>query len=409
MVVFRRMVSQEVSTKVTDEDVAQVQDNVLAQGSMRVIVIGGGYGGIAASHELETKGIDVTLIERNAMFFHKIGGSRACVKPGYENVAVIPLNKVLKRKTSTFLQGEVTKVEPSNQSVEVRLPDGSTESVRYDSLVLAMGMKHGYGQLPDQGLSKDEMLSFLRNEQARIAAAHSIVVIGGGALGIESASQIKATHPSKDVQLYHSSTKLLSSAKPAVSDEFSERCKEKMEEMGIKVHLGEGRLSQEEVAKRHPDAIIIFTVGCLPNESTMKMLPRDWLNQNTGEVRVTPALRIEGGPSNVYAIGDVAETGDFKQAKCAHAHARVVVENIMGGSAVYEPRTENPWYSIPLSFILACKGQATRVNSSAHLSLYIGETEGVTEGNGVIFSDEFSRKIIHPDKGVGKARHFLGI
>ncbi|GBG23859.1 Apoptosis-inducing factor 2 [Hondaea fermentalgiana] len=374
---------------------------------MRVVVIGGSYAGIAATRALEASGIDVTLIERNEWFFHKIGGTRACVKPGYETEALLPLTRAVKRPASRLVHGAALNVNAAENKVEVELANGEHETIEYDHLILAMGLSHGFGQLPEKVMSKAEMLEYLRAEQERVRAANVVVIVGGGALGVETSTQIKATHPDKEVHLYHSKKTFLSAATPPVADEFSDAVHEKLEQMDIVMHLGGGRRTREDLEKEHPGALVIFTAGCAASASTLQMLPEEWLS-SSGEVKVLPTLQVDGAPSNVYAVGDLAASGDFKQARCTKDHAKVVVSNINGKRTVYNPSRSNPWFACLVPYLCSSYVRA-RTSSTTQVSLYIGETDGITQGFGLVFSDKLAAKANHSDKGVSKAKKYLGL
>ncbi|GBG23858.1 Ankyrin repeat domain-containing protein 2 [Hondaea fermentalgiana] len=404
------LVSFEVALKSWGKTPEQTEMNQVktAATKMRAVVIGGSYAGLMACRALEPLGVDVTLVERNEYFFHKIGGTRACVKPGYENEAILPLNQALKRPGSRLVHGSALKVDPADNKVKVELANGEQETIDYDNLILAMGLKHGYGQLPERILSKDDMLKYMTSEQERLADAAAVVVVGGGALGVETSTQIKATHPDKEVHLYHSRDKFLSAAKPPIADETSNAVLEKMDQYGVKLHLGGGRLSEEEIAKKHPGAVIIPTAGCQPSETTLSMLPSEWLQPGTGEVKVLPTMQVDGAPSNVYAVGDLAASGDFKQAKWAKDHVQVVAKNIMGEKAEYDPSRPIPWWSLPYSLAKYPYVRA-RTSSPTMINMYIGETDSVTQAWGILFNDKFTPNVNHPDKGASKAKMFVGM
>lgn len=376
------------------------------QTKMRVVVVGGGYAGIAACRDLEAVGVDVTLVERNENFFHKIGGARASVQAGFEEDCVIPYVSLLERADSRVVRGEAIGIDTEASKVQIKRFDGKIIDIPYDALVLAMGMVHGYGQLPDRAMSRAEMVEYLRSEQVRVQNAKEVVVVGGGALGVETATQIRETFPDKTVHLYHSRGKLMSSTIPPISNEFVKVLEEKLLPFQIELHMNAGRLSEKELQERHPGALVISTVGCLPNKSSAQFVPKEWTNPKTGEILVEPTLRVKGGPFNVYAMGDIAATGDYKQARWAFQHAKVLAKNIKGGQEEYHPVTTNPWWAYPLSFIGFYFVRA-RVQSAAVIGLYLGSTDGLTQFFGILFNDRFAAKKLKKDKMVGHARHWL--
>ena len=104
------------SITLTDSDARHVHLSMPAL-SLTVIVVGGGYGGCVLAPKLEKAGFDVILIERCQCFFHKIGGGKAAVVPGYETKVTIPLSKL---KVSKVLWAEAIELDVQRKTLTVR-------------------------------------------------------------------------------------------------------------------------------------------------------------------------------------------------------------------------------------------------------------------------------------------------
>lgn len=100
---------------------------------IHVVIIGAGYGGIAAAKYLDAK-CRVTVVEPSDSFNHKIATLRGVVVPGWEKRTRIPLNKVLKR--GKIVHSEVQSVSTGR----VTLSDHSV--IECDYVILA----HGQGK-----------------------------------------------------------------------------------------------------------------------------------------------------------------------------------------------------------------------------------------------------------------------
>ena len=109
-------------------------------------------------------------------------------------------------------------------------------------------------------------------------------------------------------------------------------------------------------ATGEPGELVLSCKGTGTRQSTRTLLPADWFDPQTGEIRVEPTLQVIGAPQWVFAIGDVAKTGDHKQARWAFAHAGVVARNLITlrsasarrrpSLATYSPVSRNlvpPW------------------------------------------------------------------
>ena len=107
----------------------------------RVIIIGGGFGGLGAARALKSASVDVTLIdERNFHLFQPLlyQVATGSLSPGEISA---PLRSVLSRqKNVRVLLGKVVDIDP--QSQRVLLADGA--SLEYDSLIVAAGAQSSY-------------------------------------------------------------------------------------------------------------------------------------------------------------------------------------------------------------------------------------------------------------------------
>ncbi|MGB0001152.1 MAG: FAD-dependent oxidoreductase, partial [Candidatus Acidiferrales bacterium] len=106
----------------------------------RVVILGGGFGGLSAARKLKNAPIDVTLVDR--CNFHLFQPLLYQVATGSLSPANIsgPLRQVLKHnKNTTVLLGEAIDIDPATH--QVILSDGA---IGYDTLVVATGSSHQY-------------------------------------------------------------------------------------------------------------------------------------------------------------------------------------------------------------------------------------------------------------------------
>lgn len=174
-------------------------------GKHRVIIVGGGFGGLYAAKTLRKADIDLTVIDRRN--FHLFQPLLYQVATGALSPGEIasPLRYVLNGNTNTrVVLGEVTGIDPAAKYVTMR--DGA--SYPYDTLIVATGSTHSYFKHPEwaalaPGLKTVEdateirtriLLAFERAEkdddpQDR-AANLTFVVVGGGPTGVELAGSL---------------------------------------------------------------------------------------------------------------------------------------------------------------------------------------------------------------------------
>lgn len=227
----------------------------------KVVIIGGGFGGLQAAKDLKNKPVDVTLIDRkNHHTFQPLlyQVATAVLSPG--EIAT-PIRRILYRaKNVEVVLGEVEVIDPENK--QVVLDDGS--KVKFDYLIVAAGARHSYFGHDDweesaPGLKTIEdaleirrrvLLAFeLAERDAILSGEHdalNFVVVGGGATGVELAGAIagiarialardfKAIDTKKArVLLYEGSDRILGT----FSFNLSARAQRDLEDLGVEVHL----------------------------------------------------------------------------------------------------------------------------------------------------------------------------
>ncbi|KAI8445868.1 hypothetical protein BY996DRAFT_7905526 [Phakopsora pachyrhizi] len=129
-------------------------------------------------------------------------------------------------------------IQPSDDSLSQSI---TSNSISWDFLVYALGSQPSHPlQLPsNQPRTKLNGVLYLQNQKERIAAAEKVVVVGGGALGIQYATDIahryKLLNKPKSITLIHSRARLMPLFKP----EVHAKAKAALEELGVRLVLGE--------------------------------------------------------------------------------------------------------------------------------------------------------------------------
>lgn len=197
-----------------------------------VIVIGASFAGVALAKRLtETvpTGYRVILIEKNSHFNFSWAFARFSVVPGHEQHAFIPYDGLAQKAPKGIfrrVQGIVTSITAQQVTLE------SGEEIDYAYLAIATGASQ---PLPAKVVSTESKkgAAELRSVQDSIKMADNIAIIGGGAFGIEIATDIKSFFPTKDVTLFHSRRQLLNSFGP----KLHEYVLSVLENLGIRVIL----------------------------------------------------------------------------------------------------------------------------------------------------------------------------
>ncbi len=297
----------------------------------RLVIIGGGFGGLETVSNLRHADIAITLIDqRNHHLFQPLLYQVATSTLATSEIAW-PIRHLLRKyKNVKTLLGAVDSVDTAARTVLTE--DG--ESIPYDTLVLATGARHAYFGHDDwepyaPGLKTLEDATTIRRriltafeaaerepDPARRAEYLTFVIIGGGPTGVEVAGTIadlardtlkgdfRVIDPATArVILIEGGPRVLS----AFSEDMSAYAKQALEKLGVTVHLG------HPVTECHADGVefggqslraktIIWAAGVQASPAAK------WLNapaDRAGRVMVNADLTAPGHPE-IFVIGDTA-------------------------------------------------------------------------------------------------------
>jgi NADH dehydrogenase len=295
----------------------------------RVVIVGVGFGGLAAARSLRKAPVEVVLIDRrNYHLFQPLLYQVATAALSPADIAW-PIRSIVAGQANARVElGRVTGVDTGRQEVIV----DDERRVAYDHLILATGARHAYFGRDEweevaPGLKKIDDATLIRQrvliafERAEVAPDPedarrllSFVVVGGGPTGVEMAGAIAelARHAlardfsrinPKDarVVLVEAGPRLLAS----FAQTLSARAKEALEELGVEVRLG-GRVTACDAqgvvveGERIHAGTIVWGAGVIASPAGK------WLDvpcDPAGRVKVGPDLEVPGYP-NVFVIGD---------------------------------------------------------------------------------------------------------
>ncbi|OBZ77598.1 Apoptosis-inducing factor B [Grifola frondosa] len=285
-----------------------------------VAVLGASYGGSSAARVLAQglpKGWRVVLIDRNTHMNHLYAFPRYSVLPGHEHKAFIPYSGFFSSETQepsphAILHAHVTSISPHALTLSRAFPEhgikepGRTLDFQY--LVYALGSHLPapidlWNPANTPAGTKAEGIQWFKRCQTRFAHANSILVVGGGALGIQYASDIAEAYPGKRVTLLHSRTKLLPRFDDAMHTEIvsgltalnvdvilGDRLDLSSVSAGKTVRIGAGgeeRVVRTESGREIHAELVLLCTGQKPNTELLTTLspdvivpegpPREWL------------------------------------------------------------------------------------------------------------------------------------
>jgi len=301
----------------------------------KVVIIGGGFGGLAAAKSLRNTPAHVTLIDRtNHHVFQPLlyQVATSVLTPGQ---IAFPIRGILRNQANvTVIMGEVTGVDKDRRCVFINTADREGVPLPYDYLIIAMGVRHSYfghdefekfapglKSLVDAVAIRNKILqAFEQAEAEENPSRHrdllTFVLVGAGPTGVEMASAIavlvrntlrsefrRIDPTSARIVLVDMANRVLGS----FAEELSEAAKKRLEILGIEVRLGHGvdQIDEDGVniaGERIPSKTVIWTAGVAPSPAGK------WLNAETdhaGRVRVEKNLTVPGH-SEILVVGDTA-------------------------------------------------------------------------------------------------------
>src|SRR5579862_467910 len=301
----------------------------------RVVIVGGGFGGLAVARGLKFSPVEVLLIDRNnhhvfQPLLYQVATS--VLAPGQ---IASPLRSLLSNQTNTSVMlGNVTDVDASAKQVIVDAGDKASQRVDYDYLILATGASHSYfghdefaafapglKSLSDAEALRNHILEAFEKaeaeeDSARQQALLTFVMIGAGPTGVEMASAIAVmsrTSLRRDFRRIDPKTAHIILAEmgarplPSFSDKLSEAAKQRLASLGVYVRLGQAvqTIDNEGVvigSERISARTVVWTAGVAPSPAGK------WLGaamDRAGRVLIQPNLTVPEHPE-IFVIGDTA-------------------------------------------------------------------------------------------------------
>src|SRR5690242_5636918 len=301
----------------------------------RVVVVGGGFGGLAAAKALRRTPADVILIDRtNYHLFQPLlyQVATSVLTPGQIGS---PIREILRnQRNTTVLLGEVTAVNKEQHYIIGNSVDRVEVPIPYDYLIVATGVRHSYfgheeferfapglKSLADAVAIRNRILeAFEQAETEEDPRRHrdllTFVLVGAGPTGVEMAgalavlvrsslrSEFRRIDPlSARIVLVDRADRVLGS----FAEELSSAAKQRLERLGVEVRLGQGVDQIDEAGvivtgERIASRTVIWTAGVAPSPAGK------WLAVETdhaGRIKVQNDLTVPGHPE-IFVVGDTA-------------------------------------------------------------------------------------------------------
>ncbi|OAQ60784.2 pyridine nucleotide-disulfide oxidoreductase, NAD-binding domain-containing protein [Pochonia chlamydosporia 170] len=371
----------------------------------RVLIAGASYAGLAAAVNLldlhegvsprmaveayRLKGdwpkvrFEITIVDERDGFFHVVGAPLALANQSYADKAWVEFGDLpdLQRPNITFIHGTVTNVDWNSKRATVNAHGEDASSVLgYDYFVAGTGLRRVWPVVPQSFTRKGYLTEVRDHIQLAKDASHGVLVVGGGAVGIEMAAELKLYMPDIKVMLAHSRDKLLSSE--GLSDECKDASLRLLKEAGVEVSMGHrlDRYEQIETSDGSEKYQVRFTNGTTTYASLVIMavsksipstsyLPASALDSE-GYVKIQPNLMIQSDSPNAdrhYCAGDAAKWSGIKRCGGAMNGGYRIANNIHQ-SILKDSISHSPEYKelVELEPMIALAVGESAVSSGPH-------------------------------------------
>ncbi len=301
----------------------------------RIVIVGGGFGGVAAARALRKSNAEVVLIDRrNHHIFQPLLYQVATAVLSPSEVAAPIRQLARKQKNLSVMLAEVTGLDLKFHSVTISSDGIGTRIVPFDYLILAPGMQASYfghdefaeyapslKTIGDGEAIRAKILSAyekaeLTEDPAERARLLTFVLVGAGPTGVELAASIaqmatltlrsnfRHIDPSK------TSILLLDGAKrilPSFAESLSHKAAKRLKQLGVEIQT-EAMVEKVDdrgviiAGKRLESATVLWTAGVAPSP-ILKLLSAE--TDRVGRVCVTPFLTLPNHEA-VFVVGDAA-------------------------------------------------------------------------------------------------------
>jgi NADH dehydrogenase len=308
----------------------------------RVVVVGGGFGGLLATRALGWSPVDVTLVDREPHHLFQPMLYQVATGIVSEGDIAPPLRHILRfQRNAAVLLAEVTGFDLQARIVNASGPDGAPLSLPYDSLVVAAGAGSSYfghdelaEHAPGMKTLADALqhrrrllqaleMAELSDDPERRAAWLTVAIVGAGPTGVEIAGQIRALA----VRTLGTSFRRIDPRRVRVllidagheplhqfGDRLSEIAARELGQLGVELRMGarvsaidaegivlEGPAGRERIATR----TVIWAAGVQASPLAGMLAAASGAScDRAGRIQVLPDCTIPGHPE-VFAIGDM--------------------------------------------------------------------------------------------------------
>ena len=293
-----------------------------------IVVLGGNFAALDTVHNLQRQVLPllkksasntkfhITVVAPNTHFFFKIASPRALI-----NDKLIPVDKVFKPLAESFKQygesvtlvhGKAAGLTPETRTVSVELVGGAgSKQLKYDTLFIATGVT---STSPLWSLHDDHQVTIkeLQRLHSALPNAKTVLISGGGPVGIETAGEIAAAYPGIKITLV-SAGEILSALKASTIAKTKRILADAKVDLigGVRVtgSSSNGASTVVQLSNGDSKTVDLYIDATGGSKANSDYLPKEWLD-STGRVTTRDGyFRVKGDRkadvSNIYVVGDI--------------------------------------------------------------------------------------------------------
>ncbi|SDM62681.1 NAD(P)/FAD-dependent oxidoreductase [Allokutzneria albata] len=340
----------------------------------RVVIVGAGFGGLAAARALRGAPVEVTVVDRmNHHLFQPLlyQVATALLPPG--DVAPAIRDVLRGQHNAKVLLGEVVGFDTAAKEVDVVLSDGAGRKIGYDTLVVAAGATDSYfghdewrevarpmKTLADAIDLRSRLLSAFENAAAAEDPAEcdrwmTIAIVGAGPTGVELAGQVAAMARRTLRRQFRGlldPTRVrivlldaVDSVLPPFSPKLREHTRRTLEKLGVEVRLGKkvtgvdgDGVVYEPGDERLPARTVIWSAGVKASPLAEELAKATGAESDRkGRILVEPDCAVPGHPE-IFAIGDMISLNDIPGVAAPAIQEGRYVAKVIGARLARTPR-----------------------------------------------------------------------
>ncbi|KAI9028120.1 hypothetical protein CLU79DRAFT_737843 [Phycomyces nitens] len=353
-----------------------------------IVIVGGGYAGIKMASALESlvektdEKYTILLVEKKSHFYHAVGGPRSVVDEIDEKI-LVPYTNLFKNKHNKVIQAAAIRFDEHTLYLDKSVKDFGT-SIDFAYLIIASGTDYAApSKMP--AVDYEDCLAYIKDSRKQVTEAKSILIVGGGPVGIELVGEIrdKYSPDQKKITVVHSKgflgddtlpqktrNKLLSLFESAkVNLILNDHVIFPQSDKPLSTFKPSGPIKTEKGESIDADLVLV-AFGSKPQSDWIKT-SFPGLVSKAGYVDVKPTLQVnQSGLENVLVIGDVADLKETKMAFRTSSHVDTAVQTI---KSLIEGKLPTKEYKSGANAMIITFGKTHGTGVLPIFNMYIGD------------------------------------